>query len=640
MNVPRSSWTISSRYVTIINKLFQGLSPAQISPGQDERRFWQELLSLDPDHAFLTRLLSTLPKDECLTSRKLVLHALFTVCIVFAADRKGIEETRAHAVVTLSIMLRTVLAKNLAGWEVMEIFANRVNEADRVFMEFVGMIADVLGDGDAPEALRHQVLQLAVVFTCSISQLSPGAYFLRRDLFPCIAKVIISPDTQRFTFEALLLLSVLANFHKSDAAKLNPYLQRIRDTQDTELMRKICWAAGFALDAAVKAYQEISDDSIPTFAKSVGALFTSLLPDRALAMQSLDPPREFLKTQPIEATVSLLPVFEFLFFNPLFAQVLVEMALPKPPDSKHNALVPPLAYNILSLSSYVLTHASSSASPRMLAYANLALNTLLVMSENAHIMPFFCKPASSKEAIRLCRQRLPLLPVPAPTRAPICALLDCCVLWLRHNLHKRLEVYTFTTCIWTCHRVIWYLQKERIRLEYDWLELWKAVVDLLGFLSGKLDNLMTTGGIERLVQEAIRLLDLTLRRADLFLPTPTAVHEFIYEIIRSSAVIRKQTVLLESLGQPMSVDRGASLRSDSASKALSRILSTAAYYEGKLESAGSRSAKDAFRTVSKDIEQNGLHSAHDADDTDPPKRAEDVVSFIRVACADGLALMS
>lgn len=77
-------------------------------------------------------------------------------------------------------------------------------------------------------------------------------------------------------------------------------------------------------------------------------------------------------------------------------------------------------------------------------------------------------------------------------------------------------------------------------------------------------------------------------------------------------------MLLESLGQPTSVDRGASLRSDSASKALSRILSTVAYYEGKLESSGTRNAKDTFRTVSKDIEQNGLHTAHDADDTDPP----------------------
>ncbi|KAG2076883.1 hypothetical protein BDR04DRAFT_630852 [Suillus decipiens] len=567
-----------------------------------------------------------------------MLHALFTVCIVFAADRKG-KETRTHAIDTLSIMLRAVLAKNLAGWEVMEIFANKMNEADRVFMEFVGMIADVLGDGDAPEALRHQVLQLAVLFTCSISQLSPGAYFLRRDLFPCIAKVITSPDTQRFTFEASLLLSILANFHKSDAAKLNPYLQRIRNTKDTELMRKICWAAGFALDAAVKAYQEISDDSIPTFAKSVGALFTSLLPDRSLTMQPFDLPRESLKTQPIEATVSLLPVFEFLFFSPLFGQVLVDM-IPKSFDSKQRTLVPPLAYNILSLSSYVLTHASSSASPRTLAYASLTLNTLLVMSENAHIMSAFCKPTSSKEAIRLCRQRLPLLPVPSPMRPPICALLDCCVLWLRHNLHKRLEVHTFTMCIWTCHRVIWYLQKERMRLEYDWLELWKAIVNLLGFLSGKLDSLVTTGGIEQLVQESIRLLDLALRTADLFLPTPTAAHEFIYEVVRSSAVIRKQTLLLQSLGQPTSVDRGALLRSDSVSKALSRVLSIAAYYEGKLASADTRSAKDAFLVVSKDIEQNGLQSMHDADDTDPPKHAEDVVSFIRIACVDGLALMT
>lgn len=41
------------------------------------------------------------------------------------------------------------------------------------------------------ESLRHQVLQLAIVFTCSIGQLSPGAYLLRRDLFPSIVKVYI-----------------------------------------------------------------------------------------------------------------------------------------------------------------------------------------------------------------------------------------------------------------------------------------------------------------------------------------------------------------------------------------------------------------------------------------------------------------
>jgi hypothetical protein len=37
--------------------------------------------------------------------------------------------------------------------------------------------------------------------------------------------------------------------------------------------------------------------------------------------------------------------------------------------------------------------------------------------------------------------------------------------------------------------------------EYDWAELWRAVVGLLSFLSNKLDSLITTGGVEKLAQE-------------------------------------------------------------------------------------------------------------------------------------------
>ena len=61
-----------------------------------------------------------------------------------------------------------------------------------------------------------------------------------------------SPDTERFTFEAVILLSLLANFHKSDAAKLNPYLLHIQTTTDMEFMRKLCWATNFACDTAVR----------------------------------------------------------------------------------------------------------------------------------------------------------------------------------------------------------------------------------------------------------------------------------------------------------------------------------------------------------------------------------------------------
>lgn len=117
--------------------------------------------------------------------------------------------------------------------------------------------------------LRHKALQLALTFMCGTNQLSPGAYFLRKDLFPSISQVqnksmhliyllliqaqfIKSSETSQFTFEAVLLLGVLANYHKSDSAKLNPYLKWIKETEDEDLMRNICWACSYALVGSIR----------------------------------------------------------------------------------------------------------------------------------------------------------------------------------------------------------------------------------------------------------------------------------------------------------------------------------------------------------------------------------------------------
>ena len=73
-------------------------------------------------------------------------------------------------------------------------------------------------------------------------------------------------------------------------------------------------------------------------------------------------------------------------------------------------------------------------------------------------------------------------------------------------------------CTRACYHILWYLQKERIRLgelcllsrrdvliiscaDYHWPELWKALIGLLDFLVNKLDSLLTTGGVEQLIQE-------------------------------------------------------------------------------------------------------------------------------------------
>jgi len=120
--------------------------------------------------------LIALPKDECLHVHKSVLSSLFIICVRFAARNDEDATIRQRAVETVSVLLQCVLGKNLAGWEVMVLFAGEISESDKVFMEFVDMIAQILGSDEAPASIRHQVLQLAIIYTGSINQLSPGAY--------------------------------------------------------------------------------------------------------------------------------------------------------------------------------------------------------------------------------------------------------------------------------------------------------------------------------------------------------------------------------------------------------------------------------------------------------------------------------
>lgn len=93
----------------------------------------------------------------------------------------------------------------------------------------------------------------------------------------------------------------------------------------------------------------------------------------------------------------LLPVFEFLDSNPSFADVLVK-PFTQEDDSQEHVLV----LSLVTVSSYMLTHATSSASPRAVAYAHLSLNILLRLVQNPKILSAFCQPRS--RSIRLCRQ--------------------------------------------------------------------------------------------------------------------------------------------------------------------------------------------------------------------------------------------
>ena len=103
--------------------------------------------------------------------------------------------------------------------------------------------------------------------------------------------------------------------------------------------------------------------------------------------------------RPIEAAIALLPFYEFLQLNQLFSSVFLGTLSSATNESKSTR--PPLPIAALSLCSYILSHAGSTATARALAYANLALRTLLLLVEEE---PIVRKLAREEGVVRLCRQ--------------------------------------------------------------------------------------------------------------------------------------------------------------------------------------------------------------------------------------------
>lgn len=118
------------------------------------------------------------------------------------------------------------------------------------------------------EQIRHRILQLTLIIAASINQGSINAYFLRRSIFSTLIKVrtaspgfyrgqshsskcvtrlqfIMSPLTGKYTYEATLLLGILANFRKYESR--NPYLIRIEDLVEEGVMQRIEFTANVAL---------------------------------------------------------------------------------------------------------------------------------------------------------------------------------------------------------------------------------------------------------------------------------------------------------------------------------------------------------------------------------------------------------
>lgn len=595
-----SSWA----QLTTNPTLFFGQNPVLIG------RFFNDLFCLKVYENVLKDAIESLETKQLLGPYKNNITQLFIHAVKTLKEAEKEDTRRDNVIETLIPFLRNLLSRTYENFsfEVMTMLAGSLERSDSIFTDLVSSIDLILQDTSYETELRHRTLQLALVIVASVNQGSINAFFLRRDLFSTLVKFMSDPATSPFAFESALLLGLLANFRKYEAR--NPYLVRIEDFVEENVMRKIIQVTASTLSFTRNTYTSITDDQPASFVASLTSLIFSLrlsdlfssasfslppppersnssrkgkgkeietpppevetagLPERILATSKKNgvvegahelerpalPSRQgsdskkaeekekegAFAAMPPEMVVILLPFYDLLNSNTAFGALVFagEDDAPSP--------LPPA---LISLSSYIFCHAAVSRRAR--AYARLCLVILIILVEESD-----GRLSGDAESIRLCRQRQPMLAYNNERRPPIAAMLDTAVIFLRHNLHRKLDAETYIVCLKLIQRIMQQLKTERVRLNYDWVSLWRPILALSAFIVSKIEDLrLANDCMNDLISQIFIVLSYAEYWGDSFLPSTTASVLLHYELLHADSVLDQ---LGDLLGLPVVADSGIS----------------------------------------------------------------------------------
>ncbi|KAI8987767.1 hypothetical protein BDF20DRAFT_985180 [Mycotypha africana] len=499
------------KFVELSEEIFKDSS---ILPITDS--FWDDYFLLPVNTKCLTRLILD-QTEESLLNLKKNLSTLFVMCLnkLDLQQQQSNEDLQQqqpsnsneivrqrNAITILTVLFRSLfLKKRLNHFNLLSILTKeQIDDAHVLFKRLLKAVESLLLFNN--NALRSKTLQLTLILVCgndNVNENGLNGYFMSSDIFSTLVNIINEENqlNENDFQDIAMLLGILSNYNRYETK--NIYLSKIRTLQNLNVFKNIMYMYTKTLHSLTDRYINVNNEN-ETISTSIISFMSkwfgsskdlSSKKEDSFVSSPTDEKSELFAGLPSAQAALLLPFYDFLN-NPNFIKIMVDTCTQtdlKVTDDNEQQKVT-IITSLLSFSSYLF---QNNRTERANIYSRLLLIILLIITTESDVMDYFAKERSAT-SIRLCRQRPPLLPsTTSKIQSLFCAVLDTMLLFIRHNIKNKLDLVSYRYAFSVIYKVLCYLNKHNLRLDYHWVELWTTLTSIVQFTASHLDELKNRG---------------------------------------------------------------------------------------------------------------------------------------------------
>merc|ERR1719193_458932 len=462
------------------------------------------------------------------------LNSLVHECISHLANSHQIKVL--YALQTLTGVVRAVYKKcaQLSGFDLVN-FLIGFDRAEQEMSCLLNHINNFLMD-ESPACLKDLCLKFVLVLATGTDNISSNTlleYLMINSVFNSLVLQLSQADSRsKQGHQAITILTLLVQYRKHDSS--NPYILNLSILDQEMVLHGYSQVVTSSLSGYTDKYEESVKEGtgsswLGTLSNMVGTMF--------IQEDSL------MRSEKLRAhNVALIALYEIIHLNRNFITTLAHYQTEANNINAGNAednvvsAADLRSVNLLvTFFEYISIAMQDTKSEVAHKNVTLCFIILACVTEDQYATALMHDPNlvfKVKLHRSFSRHRKAGVEAPNHGRSLVCALLDLMIEFIRSHLMKRLPIELHLLALSCIHRLLVYQKRCRVRISYNWRDLWSTLIALLKFMVANESNLIKKVNVFTICAQVVTIFNVFITYGDTFLPTASSYDELYYELVR------------------------------------------------------------------------------------------------------------